>query len=120
VVGIESEERLFLRQPRHRHEHRLAVLQRALAYRKLRGVRIRLQRARALPHRRRTEPFGGRFRAGEVRDASGGARKPGHLGRAHRRPHFFPQGRLRGQHVGGAASIAIMTRRGTDHAPILP
>ncbi len=32
----------------------------------------------------------------------------------------MPQGRLRGQHIGGAAGITVVTRRGTGHVSILP
>src|SRR6202044_3953137 len=35
-------------------------------------------------------------------------------------PDLLPQRGLGGQHLGRAAGIAIMTRRGTRHAPILP
>jgi hypothetical protein len=35
-------------------------------------------------------------------------------------PQLLPQGGLRGQHLGRAASITIMTGHGTSHAPILP
>jgi hypothetical protein len=86
----------------------------------LRGVRVGLHRAGRLPCRRGAKALGGGLGAGEVRDAPGGAGEPGHLRRAHLRPHVLPQGGLRSQHIGRAASITIMTRRGTDHASILP
>ena len=120
VAGIQGEERLRPGQPRHRHVHGLAVLQRALAHRQLRRVRIGLHGGGRLPHVRAAQPLGGRLGAGEVRDAPVRAGEPGHPRRPHRGPHLLPQGGLRGQHIGRATGITIMTRHGTSHAPILP
>jgi hypothetical protein len=67
-----------------------------------------------------TQPFGGGLGSGEVGDAPGRTGKPGDLGGPHRRPHFVAEVGLRSQHVGRAASIAIMSRHGMWHAAIVP
>jgi predicted amidohydrolase len=116
VSRVEGEERLGLGQPRHGHVHGLAVLQGTLAHRPLGGVRVGLHGARALPGGQGAQAFRGGLGPGEVRDAPGGAREPGHLGRAHRGPYLLPQRRLRGQQLGGTAGVAVVPGRGTSHA----
>jgi hypothetical protein len=117
---VEGEERLGFGQPGDGHEHGLAVFQRALPHRPLRGVRVGLHGGSRLPGRQGTQAFGGGLGAGEVRDAPGGAGEPSHLRRAHRGPHLLPQGRLGGQQVSGAAGVAVVPGRGTGHGAILP
>jgi hypothetical protein len=120
VVGIQGEERLRLGQPRNRHVEGLAVFQRPLPHRQLRGVRVGLHGGRLRPGRQLTQPLRGGLRAGEVRDAADRAGEPGDLGRAQRLPHILAQRRLRGQQLGRAAGIAIVARHGTRHPPIVP
>ena len=119
VSGVQGKERLGAGQPGHGHVDGLAVLQRPLAHRPLRGVRVGLQRAGLLPDRQSAQPLRGGFGAGEVRDPACRPREPGHPGRAHLRPDLLPQRGLGRQHGGRAASIPIMTRRATGHPPIL-
>jgi outer membrane protein assembly factor BamB len=116
VVGIEGEERLGTGQPRNGHVHGLAVLQRALAHRQLRGIRVGLQRAGRLPFSCGAEPFCGGLGTGEVRDASGRAGEPCHLRGGHRGPDLLTEGGLRGQHLRGASGIAVVSGRGAGHA----
>jgi hypothetical protein len=115
VVRIEREERLGLGEAGDRHVDGLAVLQRALADRELGGVGVGLERQRGLPLRQGAEALGGRFRAGEVRDAAGRAREAGHLRGAHGIPYVVADRGLGGKDIGGTAGIMIMTGRGSCH-----
>jgi len=120
VIGIQGEERLRLGEPRDRHVHGLAVFERPLAHRQLRGIGVGLEGRRGLPRLQGAQPLGCRLGASEVRDAAGRAGEARHSRLPHGRPHVLAQGGLRRQHVGRAAGVTVMSWRGTGHCPILP
>jgi len=81
------------------------------AHRKLRRVRVRLHRARALPLRRLGQVVRGRLRAHEVRNPVRRRGEPADPFDAHRAPHLVAQRGLGREQVRGAGGVMVVAAR---------
>ncbi len=97
-------------QPRHRHDHRLALLQRDAAGVGLGRVGVGLDHPGPLPEPVAGELLGRQLRPGEVRDPPLGARKAGHALAVHRLPDLLADLVL-GAHAAKHIRPATATRK---------
>ena len=109
LVGVEQEERLGLGQPGHGHEDDLAVLERPLAHRPLRRVRVGLEERAARHSSVPRSSSAARLGADEVGDAVARLREAGNARPVEAVPRLVPQRGLRREHVPVAARVLVMS-----------
>jgi hypothetical protein len=90
MFRLEDAERVRVAQPRHRHDHRLALFEGDPPRVGLRRIRVGLDYPRPLPEPMGGQLLGRQFRPGEVRDPALGARKAGNALAFHRLPDLRP------------------------------